>query len=121
MRRSGLVLGLVLAALALPACDIGKGIFQCSLQVATSSVPDGRVGERYVADLEAVSYLCEGFPRWRLKSGPLPPGVELAPSGRLTGVPTQVGTFPCVFEVYVEDAVRQLSAIIVILAGEEVT
>lgn len=59
--------------------------------VATSSLPAGIVGVPYVVALQAVGGAAPF--NWTVESGSLPPGVSLAASGLLSGVPGAAGAF----------------------------
>lgn len=64
------------------------------------TLPLGRFGETYEVDFEAEGGL-EPY-TWSLGGGALPPGLSLSAGGRISGVPTESGSFP--FTVRVEDA-----------------
>jgi photosystem II stability/assembly factor-like uncharacterized protein len=70
------------------------------LEILTAILPPARLDADYDEDLEASG----GTPpyAWSLAGGSLPPGLSLAASGRVTGVPTAVGRFH--FTVRLEDA-----------------
>ncbi len=86
----------LLASLALAACngdpanDDDDDTVEEHLVVLTEALPDGRVGEAYEAALEADT---ADEVTWSLDSGSLPPGIELAAGGVLTGTPTASGDF----------------------------
>jgi hypothetical protein len=61
----------------------------CTLAVATKSLPDGTVGVNYFAGLTSK---CGGGD-WFLQTGTLPPGVGLLEDGDIKGVPTDTGVF----------------------------
>ncbi len=67
------------------------------LEIVTSSLPGGNINESYSASLSAQG----GTPpyTWSVKSGSLPPGVNLSSGGSLTGTPTQAGDFDFTVEV----------------------
>lgn len=85
-----------------------------SLTVTTGTLPNGTAGAAYTATLNA-----SGGVRpytWRLSAGTLPPGLNLAQSGenagKITGIPTQHGTFAFTVEatdVVGTKATRELS------------
>lgn len=60
--------------------------------------PAGTVGNGYSFQFETTG--ADGVYEWRLQSGDLPPGLELASDGLLSGTPTAAGTFE--FEILVE-------------------
>ncbi len=68
--------------------------------ITTTSLPDGTVGTTYGQTLAAV----EGTPpyTWSVSAGAPPPGLDLFPTGELTGHPTSAGTFT--FTAKVDDA-----------------
>jgi hypothetical protein len=71
-----------------------------SLQITTSSLPQGQQGEPYSAGFTATGGTQPYS--WSITGGKLPPGVTLNTSGDLSGSPTTVGTFN--FTVTVTDA-----------------
>lgn len=78
-------------ALAVSGCDD-----DCDLEVETSELPDGALGQRYDFDLESDC----GGDEWRLTDGSfLPPGITLNEDGELRGTPTQAGSFSFTVEV----------------------
>jgi hypothetical protein len=60
--------------------------------------PSATVGNAYSYRFETTG--ADGVYEWRLQSGDLPPGLELASNGLLSGTPTAAGTFN--FEILVE-------------------
>jgi uncharacterized repeat protein (TIGR01451 family) len=70
------------------------------LQITTTSLSDGIVGQPYSAALSATG----GVPpyTWSLQSGTLPPGLTLSSTGFITGTPTAAGS--SYFEVKVTDS-----------------
>lgn len=63
-----------------------------SLTIVTASpLPAGTSGVAYSNQLQAVGGFLPYF--WSVTSGSLPPGLNLAMDGRLTGTPTATGTF----------------------------
>lgn len=70
------------------------------LSVTTSSLPGGSEGAQYSQTLAATG----GSPAytWSVNSGSLPPGLTLAPSGVLSGLPTTAGSYS--FTVQVVDS-----------------
>jgi len=78
-------------------------------QITTSTIPNGSVGERYLAPLAATGVSV--FATWTVSSGSLPAGITLADVGELRGTPTVVGT--STFTVRVteggQSATRQLT------------
>src|SRR6185312_5980448 len=70
------------------------------LTVSTSSLPSATFGTTYSQILSAAG----GSPAytWSISSGSLPPGLSLAPSGAISGTPTQGGAFS--FNVTVNDS-----------------
>jgi hypothetical protein len=73
---------------------------QSSLQITTSSLPQGQQGQIYSAAFSA-SGGTQPY-AWSLTSGSLPPGITLNTSGDLNGTPTAIGTSN--FSVMVTDA-----------------
>ena len=61
------------------------------LAIASRSLPAGRLGRSYAARLRATGGVAPY--RWARAGGTLPPGLALAASGRLAGVPALRGTF----------------------------
>ncbi len=61
------------------------------LQVVTTTLPRGAVGESYAAALEG--YGGAAPYTWSHDAGELPPGIVLAPDGTLSGTPTAGGSF----------------------------
>jgi hypothetical protein len=68
-------------------------------QITTKSLKNGRSGNKYKVKLKAK----DGKKpyRWEVTSGNLPPDLHLAPTGVISGVPIEAGTF--VFEVELSD------------------
>ena len=61
------------------------------LAITSRALPAARVGHRYAAKLKAVGGKAPY--RWRRTAGALAPGLHLAASGRVTGVPRRTGVF----------------------------
>lgn len=59
--------------------------------VSTATLPLSGVGAPYAASLHATEG--DGSYQWTLVSGSLPPGIELAGDGTLSGTPTAAGSF----------------------------
>jgi hypothetical protein len=69
----------------------------------TRRLPLAQVGRTYAADLAAVGGVRPTV--WTLRRGRLPRGIRLeSASGRLTGSPTEAGTY--LFTVEVRDALK---------------
>jgi hypothetical protein len=107
-RKPLLVLSLLAALLALPACGGGGGgssTLQAGgttgLSVLTASLPGGMVDHTYPTTQLAAAN-AQGTPQWSLQTGSLPPGLDLDPSGVLSGTPTQAGSWT--FTVRVDDS-----------------
>ena len=68
-----------------------------ALAVTTIQLPAGTTGNAYLGGLQATG----GTPpyRWAVAGGTLPPGVNLDPSGALSGTPTLIGSYPVTFRV----------------------
>lgn len=71
------------------------GCSDCSLEVTTTSLPDGTVGDRYFAELNSDC----GGDFWYLQTGQLPPGIGLQDNGDVEGMPTTAGSFQFVVAV----------------------
>lgn len=80
---------------------------QSELRIGTAGLSAAQQGVRYEARIDASG----GRPPYRWQAMPLPPGLSLAtvgtPATSLTGVPSEVGTFP--LTVFVEDADGQVA------------
>lgn len=76
-----------------------------ALAISTSALPATQVGQSYSTTLAASG----GVPpdAWEVTAGALPDGLSLSPSGRITGTPTQMGTFT--FTVTVTDSAVPIS------------
>ena len=75
---------------------------QNSLAISTGSLPDGLVGQSYSQTLAITGGTAPYT--WSLVTGTLPPGLSLAgPSGIISGIPKQFGTYPP-FTVRVTDS-----------------
>jgi hypothetical protein len=61
------------------------------LVVATTSMPDANISKAYTAP--ALTASGDTVNSWTLAGGTLPPGLTLAPTGVISGTPTQSGTF----------------------------
>jgi hypothetical protein len=68
--------------------------------VTPSSLPGGQVNVAYYATLSSTT--CTGSCQWSVTSGGLPPGLNLSPTGVISGTPTLVGPFS--FYVIVTDS-----------------
>ncbi len=84
------------------------------LRITTESLPGGTQGDAYAAALQAAGGLSPYT--FSVTAGALPPGVSLGADGRLTGTPTQAGSFT--FTAQVADrsnrtARKQLTILIV--------
>ena len=77
-----------------------------NLQVATSSLVAGVVGQAYQSKLSAVGG--QGVYMWKVVQGTLPPGVTLASDGTLAGTPQKAGTYA--FTVQAFDALGDSAA-----------
>src|SRR3954468_3596102 len=65
---------------------------QSTLQITTTSVPPGTVGQTYPQQTLAVTGGTAPY-NWSVLSGSLPPGLTLSSAGTITGTPTSVDTF----------------------------
>ncbi|RLD13606.1 MAG: hypothetical protein DRI28_05525, partial [Caldiserica bacterium] len=65
--------------------------FMITLEIKTTSLPNGQVTVAYSENLEAEGG--SGAYTWSLTSGVLPPGLTLSPSGLISGTPTTSGTY----------------------------
>jgi hypothetical protein len=72
------------------------------LEITTTSLPAGTVGQAYSAQLNAQG----GTPpySWSITAGSLPPGLSLSSDGVISGTPTQEGSFT--FTVTVQDSAQ---------------
>lgn len=91
--RSLSSLVILIAALALSACGgggLGTEVLgqppPPTLEITTTSLPGGSVGNAYLATLAATG--AQGPLVWSLPSGTLPPGLTLAAGGTISGTPT---------------------------------
>ncbi|HVM60228.1 MAG TPA: putative Ig domain-containing protein [Verrucomicrobiae bacterium] len=66
-----------------------------SLSLSPASLPSAPVGQPYNQTITASG--AQGTPTFSLLVGPLPPGLQLTPSGSITGTPTAFGVYT--FEV----------------------
>ena len=87
----------VVAVACLTALATTSGCSDCSLTIATKSLPDGVVNMNY---FRALNSDCGGD-YWYIQTGALPPGIELQSNGDVQGVPTLEGDY--VFTVAVFD------------------
>ena len=58
------------------------------LTITTTSLPKGKINEKYSAQIEAVCVA-----KFKLDSGELPPGIKLSEKGKLSGTPTKAGSY----------------------------
>jgi subtilisin family serine protease len=74
-----------------------------TLTITTTSLPNGTVGQAYWQSVTASG----GTPpySWSVSSGTLPPGLDLSPTGTLSGTPTTEGTYD--FTIQVADSAAQ--------------
>ncbi len=92
--------------------------YQCSLAIATPSLPAGTIGSSYSATIDAsvTSGACASPYVWSIASGTLPPGLSFSTTtdgfgvthGRISGTPTATGSYS--FVVQVRDAVNRAQA-----------
>lgn len=71
-----------------------------ALNVVTSALPAGIVGQPYSAQLLSIGGVAPIT--WDLEDGGLPDGLTLTPTGLITGIPTTYG--PALFSVNAEDS-----------------
>jgi len=71
-----------------------------ALAICDDSVPDGRETQSYSATLEAAGGE-QGTLSWGVVGGDFPPGLELDPSGLISGIPTLAGDYT--FDARVQD------------------
>lgn len=69
----------------------GSFSFTITLNIKTSSLPNGQVTVPYSQSLSAEGG--SGAYTWSVTGGSLPPGISLSPSGVLSGTPTTSGTY----------------------------
>ena len=94
--RCAFILALLIACVQTIGCH---GSTSTRLQVSTSSLPNGVIGEPYVAELVATGGT-PGYTWSQTSGGDMPDGVSLGSSGVFNGTPTKAGTFgPYVFKV----------------------
>ncbi len=68
------------------------------LVISTSALPAGEEGLDYDTSLAALGGASPYF--WGVVAGALPDGLSLTSSGRIFGVPNEIGTFPITFRVF---------------------
>jgi len=96
---------LLLSIFVLTSCggggggNISKQIIDNSVNITSTSLPDGEIGANYLNNLSASGG--SGSYVWNV-SGDLPNGLLISPAGEISGIPTEAGTFN--FEVNVSDA-----------------
>src|SRR5262245_898229 len=89
--RSALRLaGFLLIVLQLQATLLGQG---GPFRIQTDSLPAGTESAAYSQTFQAVGGSAKTPYTWSVFTGSLPPGLTLAPTGNLTGVPSRDGTF----------------------------
>lgn len=94
--RSAFILAFLFACVQTMGCH---GTTSTRLQVSTTSLPNGVIGEPYVAELIAKGGT-PGYTWSQTSGGDMPNGVSLGSSGVFNGTPTKAGTFgPYVFLV----------------------
>ncbi len=94
--RCVFILALLFACIQTTACHHSTST---RLKVTTTSLPNGVIGEPYVAELTATGGT-PGYTWSQTSGGDMPDGVSLGSSGVFNGTPTKAGTFgPYVFEV----------------------
>jgi hypothetical protein len=77
------------------------GVAAQPLCITTTGLPPGDVGVPYDLQLTAVGGTAPYT--WSVASGTLPPGLTLSPTGKLSGTPTESGTFN--FTIKVTDSI----------------
>lgn len=103
MQRQSIPLLFVLGATALAGCSGDTPVIPpAAIEIETTSLGDGVIGEVYGATIEANGGTERGF-TWSITDGALPGGLELrstgTPSTRLSGTPTESGTFSITVQV----------------------
>jgi hypothetical protein len=84
-------------------CDIGAvELAATALAIHPNTLPHGTVGRQYSQQLTATGGQYPTY-TFAFAGGHLPPGLSLAPDGRISGKPTRAGTFE--FTVSVNDPV----------------
>lgn len=78
--------------------DSGQGTLNIAMQLGiVGSLPPAYIGQLYIAPLVATGGY---FPySWTIASGSLPAGLSLAPSGTISGTPSQLGSSAFVVQV----------------------
>lgn len=99
----------VLGTIAIPDGVVVNGnnpvVLTCTAPILSLNVPvtlpTGKVGVAYSADLATVTGLAGGTPPYffEVSSGTLPRGLTLTPQGLLSGVPTSLGSSSFAFTV----------------------
>ncbi len=87
---------------------LGIVVNPATLAVTTTNLPQGSVGDTYVAGLASTG----GNPpiTWTVKSGTLPAGLMLGQGGTISGVPTAGGTATLVFQATDSSSPAQTAA-----------
>lgn len=76
----------------------GTGTSPTGVIITTTSLPVGDVGQPYVGATLTAAQGTAPY-TWSIRSGNLPSGLSLSPTGDITGTPTQGGAFPVTFRV----------------------
>ncbi|MGI5865799.1 MAG: putative Ig domain-containing protein, partial [Myxococcales bacterium] len=95
---------------------VRSGLPGGNLTIVSTAVRKAKVALPYSQSLMALGG--SGVYEWRMVRGVMPPGLQLAPEGLLTGVPTARGTFPFALEVRdtVTAAVAQADLFLTVMA-----
>jgi hypothetical protein len=99
------------------ACDMGAVELKATaLAIHPDSLPHGTVGKQYSQQLTATGGQYPSY-TFAFAGGQLPPGLTLAPDGKISGKPTKAGTFK--FTVSVNDPVFKDYTIVIDEAATE--
>src|SRR5262245_25963348 len=96
--KNSFLFGLLLIVLHFEATLLGQG---GPFRIQTDTLPAGTVNAAYAQTFQAFGNATAPY-TWSVFTGSLPPGLTLAPTGTLTGVPTSAGTFD--FTIRVADS-----------------
>jgi hypothetical protein len=99
---------------AFASFNFGIAVSVGPIQIVSTVLPAAEISSSYSVTLSAIGGTQPYF--WSLKTGSLPPGLSLTPSGQLIGTPTQAGNYAFTIQIVDSGAPVQTASRIFTLA-----